>query len=259
MYNLSTKVRNMTDEEMNRWNASSYKGQEYIVTIYLQRRISEMLSSKIGTDTPFYKKTPTTWEAEFIDKDSEFCIEDIEEIFVDDFLEALEEDFVGSNFEIEVFRERFGNILDKYYGEFEEKLQNYLEEYSNLREVLTMTKGDAEKLCRNIYLQGWVYFRMENKKDSVHLEMAINIFGDEFDYANPFDLVFYDEQGFEHDRVPKMYSKDHNKVEEYDYIVKETLDNLDEIIQYVYDCRDSYDLHKVKLGEYYLIISPNYE
>ena len=256
--NLKTEIRNMTDEEMNRWNASAYKGEEYIVTIYLQRRISDMLSSKIGTDTQFYKKTPTMWEVEYIDKSGD-GLEDIEEILIDDFIEAFIEAFDGDNYEIEAFRERFGDVLAKYQGEFEEKLQERLEEFSDLKEVLTMTKEDAEKLCRDIYLDGWREFKVRNNDDSVSLEMAINIYGDEWDSYVPFDLVFYDEQGFECDRVPKMYTKDHDKFEKYDNLVNETLDDLDEIIQYVYDYRDSYEFHKIKIGDYYLIISPNYD
>lgn len=252
--NLKTEIRNMTDEEMNRWNASAYKGEEYIVTIYLQRRISDMLSSKIGTDTQFYKKTPTMWEVEYIDKSGD-GLEDIEEILIDDFIEAFIEAFDGDNYEIEAFRERFGDVLAKYQGEFEEKLQERLEEFSDLKEVLTMTKEDAEKLCRDIYLDGWREFKVRNNDDSVSLEMAINIYGDEWDSYDPFDLVFYDEQGFKHDRVP--ISSDDS--EEYDNLVKETLNNLDEIIQYVYDYRDSDETHEVKLGEYILIISPNYD
>lgn len=250
--NLKTEIRNMTDEEMNRWNASAYKGEEYIVTIYLQRRISDMLPSKIGTDTQFYKKTPTMWGVEYIDKSGD-GLEDIEEILIDDFIEAFIEAFDGDNYEIEVFRERFGDVLAKYQGEFEEKLQERLEEFSDLKEVLTMTKEDAEKLCKNVYLEGWIDFRMEDKNNTVSLEMSINIFGDEFDCANPFDLVFYDEQGFEHDRVP--ISSDDS--EEYDNLVKETLDNLNEIIQYVYDYRSSYEFHEIKIGEYKLIVFSN--
>lgn len=256
--NLTTTIRNMTEEETKEWNAPYPKEQEYIVTIYLEEGISDMLPSKIGKDTPFYRKTPNTWEAEFIDK-YEDGLEDIGEIYVDDFLMAFEEAFDGSNYEIEVFSERFENILDKYQGEFEEHLQKRLEEFSDLKEVLTMTKEDAEKLCRDIYLDGWREFKVRNNDDSVSLEMAINIFGDEFDLDNPFDLVFHDEQGFEHDRVPKMYTKDHDKFEKYDNFVNETLDDLDEIIQYVYDYRDSYEFHKIKIGDYYLIISPNYD
>ena len=254
--NLKTNIRNMTDEEMNRWNASSYKGEEYIVTIYLQRRISDMLPSKIGTDTQFYKKTPAMWEVEYIDKSGD-GLEDIEEILIDDFIEAFIASFDGDNYEIEAFRERFGDVLAKYQGEFEKKLQERLEEFSDLKEVLTMTKEDAEKICRDIYLDGWREFKVRNNDDSVSLEMAINIYADEFDLDNPFDLVFHDEQGFEHDRVPKMYSKDHDKVEEYNNLVKETLGDLDQIIQYVYDERYSDETHEVKLGDYELIVYPN--
>ena len=250
--NLKTEIRNMTDEETKEWNAPYSKEQEYIVTIYLEEGISDMLPSKIGKDTPFYRKTPNTWEAEFIDK-YEDGLEDIEEIYIDDFLEAFEEDFGGCNYEIEVFRERFEDVFDKYQGEFEENLQERLEEFSDLREVLTMSRTEAERICRNVYLEGWIDFRMEDKQDSVYLEMSLNIYGDEFDCENPFDLVFYDEQGFEHDRVPISS----NDSEEYDNLVRETLNNLDEIIQYVYDYRDSYEFHEVKLGEYKLIVFPN--
>ena len=250
--NLKTEIRNMTDEETKEWNAPYSKEQEYIVTIYLEEGISNMLPSKIGNDTPFYRKNSVEWEAEFIDK-YEDSLEDIEEIYVDDFLEAFEEDFGGCNYEIEVFRERFGDVLSKYQGEFEENLQERLEEFSDLREVLTMAKADAEKLCKDVYYDGWIDFRMEDKQDSVYLEMSLNIYGDEFDCENPFDLVFYDEQGFEHDRVPISS----NDSEEYDNLVRETLNNLDEIIQYVYDYRDSYEFHEVKLGEYKLIVFPN--
>ncbi len=256
--NLKTEIRYMTGEEMNRWNASSYKGEKYIVTIYLQGRISDMLPSKIGTDTQFYKKTPAMWEVGYIDKSGD-GLEDIEEILIDDFIEAFIEAFDGDNYEIEAFRERFGDVLAKYQGEFEEKLQERLEEFSDLKEVLTMTKEDAEKLCRDIYLDGWRDFKVRGDEDTVSLEMAINIYGDELDSYGPFDLVFYDEQGFESDRVPKMYTKDHDKFEKYDNLVNETLDDLDEIIQYVYDYRDSDETHEVKLGEYILIISPNYD
>ena len=255
--NLKTNIRNMTDEEMNRWNASSYKGEEYIVTIYLQRRISDMLPSKIGTDTQFYKKTPAMWEVEYIDKSGD-RLEDIEEILIDDFIEAFIESFDGDNYEIEAFRERFGDVLAKYQGEFEEKLQERLEEFSDLKEVLTMTKEDAIKLCRNVYSEGWIDFRMEDKNDTVSLEMSINIYGDEYDLENPFDLVFYDEQGFEHYRVPKLCSNDSKRVEEYDNLVRETLNNLEDILQYVYDYRDSYEFHEIELGDYKLIISLNY-
>ena len=251
--NLETEIRNMTEQEVRSWNAPYSKENEYIVTVYLEESISDMLPSKIGRDTPFYRRNSTEWEAEFIDKDCEFCIEDVEEIYVDDFLEAFEEDFGGCNYEIEAFRERFGDVLAKYQGEFEEKLQERLEEFSDLKEVLTMTKEDAEKLCKNVYLEGWIDFRMEDKNDTVSLEMSINIFGDEFDCANPFDLVFYDEEGFEHDRVPTSS----DNPEEYDNLVKETLDNLDEIIQYVYDYRGSYEFHEIKIGEYKLIVFPN--
>lgn len=96
---------------------------------------------------------------------------------------------------------------------------------------------------------------MEDKNDTVSLKMAMNIFGEEFDCANPFDLVFYDEQGFEHDRVPISS----NDSEEYDNLVKETLNNLEDIIQYVYNYRDSYEFHEIELGDYKLIISPNYD
>lgn len=256
--NLDTQIRNMTEGELWSWNAPYPKEQEYIVTIYLEEGISDMLPSKIGRDTPFYRKGSTEWEAEFIDKD-ELGIEDVEEIYVDYFLEAIEYDFSGDNYEIEVFRERFMDILEAYQGEFEEKLQERLEEFSDLREVLTMSDIEAERLCRNIYYEGWVDFRVKNKDETVSLEMAINIFGDEFDLENPFDLVFYDEQGFEHYRVPKLCSNDSKRVEEYDSLVRKTLDNLDEIIQYVYDYRDSYEFHEIELGDYNLIISPNYD
>ena len=116
-----------------------------------------------------------------------------------------------------------------------------------------MAKADAEKLCKDVYYGGWIDFRMEDKQDSVYLEMSLNIYGDEFDCENPFDLVFYDEQGFEHDRVPISS----NDSEEYDNLVRETLNNLDEIIQYVYDYRDSYEFHEVKLGDYKLIVFSN--
>lgn len=256
--NLKTEIRNMTEGELFKWNAPYPKEQEYIVTIYLEEDISDMLPSKIGRDTPFYRRNSVEWEAEFIDKD-EFGLDDVEEIYIDFFLEAFEEDFNGDNYEIEVFRERFMSILEAYQGEFEEKLQERLEEFSDLKEVLTMSKTDAERLCRNVYSEGWIDFRMEDKNDTISLEMSLNTFGDEFDLENPFDLVFYDEQGFEHYRVPKLCSNDSKRVEEYDSLVRETLDNLDEIIQYVYDYRDSYEFHEIEFGDYKLIISPNYD
>lgn len=254
--NLKTDIRNMTDEEIREWNASYPKEQEYIVTIYLDKDISDMLPSKIGKDTLFYRRNSVEWEAEFIDKDCEFCIEDIKEIYIDDFLESFEEDFGGCNYEIEVFRERFGDILEQGQGEFEEKVQERLEEFSDLKEVLTMSRMNAEWVCRLAYTEGWRDFKISGDDEAVSLEMAINIFGDEFDSANPFDLVFYDEQGFEHDRVPKLCSNDSEKVEEYDSLVRETLDNLNEILQYVYDERYSDETHNIKIGEHNLIISP---
>lgn len=253
--NLDTQIRNMTDGELWSWNATYPKEQEYIVTIYLDKDISDMLPSKIGKDNPFYRKNATEWEAEFIDKYGD-GLEDIEEIYVDDFIEAFEEDFNGSNYEIEVFRERFMNILEAYQGEFEEKVQERLEEFSDLKEVLTMSRMNAEWVCRLAYTEGWRDFKIIDDDEAVSLEMAINIFGDEWDSENPFDLVFYDEQGFEHYRVPKLCSEDSEKVEEYDNLVKETLDNLDEILQYVYDERYSDETYNIKIGEYNLIISP---
>lgn len=185
--NLKVKMRNMTDEEMEVWNASKSKEDEYN--------------------------------------------------------------------EIEIFKERFEDVLDKYQGEFEENLQKWLEEYSNLEEVFTMSRVDAERICKEIYTKGWRDFKITNDEDTVSLEMSLNIYGNEFDCANPFDLVFYDKQGFEHDRVPvSAYDS-----EEYDNLVRETLDNLDDIIQYVYDVRDSYESHIIELGDYKLIVSPDYD
>ena len=155
----------------------------------------------------------------------------------DDFVEKVEKECLEEgifSIEWDVFCVRFGDLMDTYEEckeGFFEYLQEYLEEYENLRSILLMSDKEASSLLDCVYREGYRNFRIISKDDEeVYFDGGANIWNDEED--DDF-FTFYDENGYDCGRRFPRNRYKRKQQEIYDRIVNEFCGYTNEIIEFI--------------------------
>lgn len=219
---------------------------DYEVTFTLDDDVKDIFPDKLGKDMIF-DKTKDGFSTYFIDKDDKWdeVKDDVIDYCKDDLVEVISNYFYDRNIynvEYELFTTRFDSLLEKYdYSGFQEVLQEHLEEYHSVKEVLEMHWSDARYILDTIYNYNNRDVMIESKKDEdIWLTFTCNLWEDE---NNPDYLLWDNPCDDEMSNNPKNFHFDED-YESYDELIDDFFEDYDMAIQCVVDsdkCGENWD------------------